>query len=289
MLRATPKYYHLTEGNSPCLFLHDRFAPGEKFPVHTHSEWELIYIIRGSGHLRLGDQQGRFSAGEVFFIPPDMVHGWEFDQAGIGPEQGVEDINLTFRRELPEQLAALFPELEPFGTLCKGQDKAFRIQGPLLGKLRTLLAAMTAMDSSERFGATMRIFHLLATPDGMAPAGNKLPLRKTEAKLQRIEAYVRLHYNRPISMAEIASLVQMNRSAVCIFFRRMTGRPFSAYLNAYRIETACRLLVTTDRSISEIADCVGFGCPAHFCRTFRREHGMAPSTYRRRHAESPIP
>lgn len=41
------KYYHLTGGTRSFLVLHDLLNPSEEFPIHTQSDWELIYIIRG--------------------------------------------------------------------------------------------------------------------------------------------------------------------------------------------------------------------------------------------------
>ena len=41
------KYYHLTGGTHSFLVLHDLLNPSEEFPIHTQSDWELIYIIRG--------------------------------------------------------------------------------------------------------------------------------------------------------------------------------------------------------------------------------------------------
>ncbi len=39
------KYYHLTGGTHSFLVLHDLLNPSEEFPIHTQSDWELIYII----------------------------------------------------------------------------------------------------------------------------------------------------------------------------------------------------------------------------------------------------
>ena len=50
------KYYHLTGGTRSFLVLHDLLNPSEEFPIHTQSDWELIYIIRGCGTFVIGDQ-----------------------------------------------------------------------------------------------------------------------------------------------------------------------------------------------------------------------------------------
>ena len=74
------KYYHLTGGTRSFLVLHDLLNPSEEFPIHTQSDWELIYIIRGCGTFVIGDQSQPFTKDEIFLIPPDMLHGWIFRQ-----------------------------------------------------------------------------------------------------------------------------------------------------------------------------------------------------------------
>ena len=91
------KYYHLTGGTHSFLVLHDLLNPSEEFPIHTQSDWELIYIIRGCGTFVIGDQSQPFTKDEIFLIPPDMLHGWIFDN---NPGNVVEDICLLFRKNL---------------------------------------------------------------------------------------------------------------------------------------------------------------------------------------------
>lgn len=48
----------------------------------------------------------------------------------------------------------------------------------------------------------------------------------------------------------------------------MKGVSFTNYLNTYRMDIACRLLSTTDKSVSEIAYGVGFNNLSHFAGHF---------------------
>ena len=107
------KYYHLTGGTHSFLVLHDLLNPSEEFPIHTQSDWELIYIIRGCGTFVIGDQSQPFTKDEIFLIPPDMLHGWIFDN---NPGNVVEDICLLFRKNLFKELSITLPEIGPLRT-----------------------------------------------------------------------------------------------------------------------------------------------------------------------------
>lgn len=135
------------------------------------------------------------------------------------------------------------------------------------------------------------MFNLYAKFRCVCPAtGINRPLKKRDKKIQQIEIYVSLHYNHDIPIDEIASLVHMNRSSFCVFFKRMKGVSFTNYLNTYRMDIACRLLSTTDKSVSEIAYGVGFNNLSHFCRTFLKYKEVSPTKYRNRmgHGHSDI-
>ncbi len=51
------------------------------------------------------------------------------------------------------------------------------------------------------------------------------------------------------------------------------------FLLEYRIERACTLLVTTNCSIQEISNSVGFEDPFYFSRAFKDVKGMSPRQY----------
>ena len=53
------------------------------------------------------------------------------------------------------------------------------------------------------------------------------------------------------------------------------------YMNHYRLEKACELLLTTDLSVIEISENTGFENHSYFIRLFRRQYQMTPLKYRR--------
>ncbi len=82
-------------------------------------------------------------------------------------------------------------------------------------------------------------------------------------------------------------LGNVSRRRLEMKFRQRLGRtPYQEILNA-RIETAKRLLRSTNYTIDEIAYRTGFGNSAHFSRPFRQRAGCTPSEYRRQHIASP--
>jgi LacI family transcriptional regulator len=64
-------------------------------------------------------------------------------------------------------------------------------------------------------------------------------------------------------------------------FDQFLNRPIASEIRRVRIESAKRELVRGDRSLSQIAQDVGFVSAARMCEIFRRELGVTPGQYRR--------
>ena len=272
------KYYCLTDTGRSFLVMHDFFIPSEEFPIHTQSDWELVYILRGRGTFIIGNRSQPFAENEGFLIPPDMLHGWIFDRS---PGNEVEDICFVFKKELFKELSIIFPEMGMPGYLENKRQAAFKLRGGLLNRVKRELLEMLHADVPEQLSIVVRLLALLSRSDELNSTEVGFPVKKSDKKLQQIETYVSLNYTHNISIDDIATLVHMNRSSFCAFFKRTKGISFTGYLNAYRIDMACRLLTATDRTVSEIAYATGFNNLSHFCRTFLKYKGMSPSKYRR--------
>ena len=54
-----------------------RVPPGTEIPEHSH-DWEHeIFVLRGSGLVRIGEKEYRVSEGTFLFIPPNVEHYYE--------------------------------------------------------------------------------------------------------------------------------------------------------------------------------------------------------------------
>ena len=99
-------------------------------------------------------------------------------------------------------------------------------------------------------------------------------------KLKPVIKYVELHYSEQMTVAEMASLAGFSESHFMRFFKETFGVSFVTYLNDYRLSMAARLLLSTEESILEISQQVGFENLSHFNRCFKRKYNKTPSQYR---------
>lgn len=105
------------------------------------------------------------------------------------------------------------------------------------------------------------------------------------AGLQAVIEHVHAHLDRPLRVADLASLAGLTAFRLDQRLRALFGLSAGQYLTRARIEAACSLLrASADRPIAAIALDCGYADQAAFTRQFRKSVGLTPSQYQRHHA-----
>ncbi len=99
--------------------------------------------------------------------------------------------------------------------------------------------------------------------------------------LDKILAYIELHYTQPLRLSEIANHFHFNASYLSSYFSTHHKEGFSEYLNRVRIKKSMELLENSTVSISSISGMVGYSEHSYFCKVFKRITGMSPGNYRK--------
>lgn len=151
--------------------------------------------------------------------------------------------------------------------------------------LRDPLAAGLAKALAEQGDAAGHQFaHCIGQILAMHLARPELPRAKVNAlpkwRLRRVEQHVAAHFERSISLSELANVAGLSRMHFAAQFRAATGYRPREYLLKHRIEHAKSLLTTTQRPLAEIALAVGFSTQAHFSTVFKRISGETPARWR---------
>jgi len=151
--------------------------------------------------------------------------------------------------------------------------------------LRDPLAAGLAKAFAEQGDAGGYQFaHCIGQIVAMHLARPELPRARVNAlpkwRLRRVEQHIAAHFERSISLSELAGVAGLSRMHFAAQFRAATGYRPREYLLNHRIEQAKALLTTTERQLAEIALAVGFSTQAHFSTVFKRISGETPARWR---------
>ncbi|HIY02951.1 MAG TPA: response regulator [Candidatus Blautia faecipullorum] len=98
-----------------------------------------------------------------------------------------------------------------------------------------------------------------------------------------VKSYIAEHYQEEISLGMAAKKVNLSPVYLSRLFKKEEGINFLDYLNQYRIDMAKRFLTDVKYNIIEVAELVGFKNTRYFSKIFKKQVGITPSEYRKRH------
>jgi len=105
--------------------------------------------------------------------------------------------------------------------------------------------------------------------------------RKFSREVKNTITYIREHYEREISLQELAENTNMSANYLSSLFKRETDYAITEYINRYRIEHAKRMLLETNLKSYEVAEKIGFADHGYFSRMFKKMTGTSPTEYKK--------
>jgi two-component system response regulator YesN len=93
--------------------------------------------------------------------------------------------------------------------------------------------------------------------------------------------YIKNNFSEPLSLEIIGEQVGLNPTYFSSVFKKETGSSFIDYLTEVRIQNVKELLVSTNKSINDIAELSGFNDLKYFNKKFRKYTGLSPTEYRK--------
>ncbi|MEL7122534.1 MAG: AraC family transcriptional regulator, partial [Bacteroidota bacterium] len=99
-------------------------------------------------------------------------------------------------------------------------------------------------------------------------------------RVQKIYNHVEHHFLDHIALEEMAELINMTVPAFCRYFKKLTGKTFTQFVNEFRVDYACKLLSEPENTIANICFESGFNNISHFNKQFKQIAGVTPRQYR---------
>lgn len=254
---------------------------------HYHPEHELILITQGHGTRVIGNIQQPFKEGDLVLIGGNIPHAWFSHPSFFDPGHTgyCESVYIQFNRTIFGNYFSNLPEMKPINILFNRARMGLQIQVELKAKI-----AMEIHNLIEKKGL-VRLLSLIEVLDMFRRSAYQTILTEESPsnifiarsnRLKRVHEFVMKNYTTDIKVNDVASLVEMNVSAFCRYFKKMTQRTFTEYLKEIRIDFAQQLLINTNLTSSQIGFECGFNSIAYFNQCFKIISKMSPLEYRAR-------
>ena len=115
------------------------------------------------------------------------------------------------------------------------------------------------------------------------PQIRRLGSLNMDPRIDFVTDFIRHHYRQRLTLAEMASTVNLSRWRFSHLFKEYMGISPERFLTQVRLETARQLLETEFLTVKEVMNQVGMSDASFFARSFRAAYGITPGRYRNTH------
>ena len=239
------------------------------FPGESHELWEIGVVLRGCAGITSGAEIYECNEGEMVIHPPGVFHtAWAMRNAGV------QILTATFTahggtRYIPAGKFVLTP-----------QEKSL---AALLGE-----HIHTTLGTQEPIHATLRpsqeqilkgYLELLCLSLHLRRAEMASPQREEKATLfAEIVGYMQTHVDDALSVEDICTACGIGRTVLKELFHRYTGTGVIQYYHHLRVRRIIEL-IHEGEPMGAIASHMNFSSQSYLTDFFRRQTGVAPTSY----------
>lgn len=264
-------------------------------PLHNHEFIELVYIRDGQGFHSIGGHKYLVSAGDLLFINYNQTHSFhanpfmKFVNFLFTPEfisrelMNSENIGDVFAFTLSSEFGG---GLEHTAPVARFRGKEFMEAESIVERM---LAEYTQKEPGYQsilkgymqilFGMMVRSIRAQESENPYVSIGRITP---------DILRYIDSNLFEKINLRDLAEKCFYSPIYFSRLFKETCGKTLTSYIKEKRIHEAVRLLMDTDKTVSEIAERVGYSDRKQFYKAFRQQTGKTPAEFRKKNTTNPL-
>ncbi len=262
---------------------HTRFV---QFPKHRHNYIEIVYMCSGtSTHIINDKEQVVLESGDLLFLSQNACQ--EIMPAGL------DDIAVNFI-VLPEFFDIAFSMIQCKNVLhdffigALSQKKGavdyihFKVSDvkPIQNLMENMIWSFMEAQGNHRqinqITMGLLFLHILSYVDRIVA---NTPLQYEQSLVFAVMQYLEENYKNG-SLTELAAQLNQPLTSLSRLIKANTGHTFKDLLQKKRLGMSVFLLLSTDCTLEEIIDTVGYENSSYFYRIFRKEYGVTPHKFK---------
>ncbi len=282
---------------SNMIFSHEDFhlellerSPQKPYPLHSHDFYELVIVTSGSGIHFTEHAEYEILPGDVFVLEAGYSHGYS-------KTSDLFLYNIIFDRALLDQTLFDLSKMPGYHAIFNIEPK-YRQDHEFSSRLRLHPKELTQITErvqllkreldhrGEGYGAralALAYFIEIIVSLSRIYSQTNLPDSKVIHRLAAAFSYIENNSDRTIRIEELTDVTHMSHSTLNRAFKKAAGCSPVEYQLQLKVKKACSLLITTNLSITMIAERVGFSDSNYLSRQFKKIMHMSPREYRKAH------
>jgi len=256
-------------------------------PLHYHKELELAYIIEGYGTRYVGNSIKSYKKGDMVLIGEELTHVWMSDEAFYREDCKLmtRAIVVKFYPDFAGRDFLRIPDAYPINKVLEQATGGLRIKGATNRTIARILHKILDQSPLEQIASLIQILSLISRSEDVCVLSDfdlhKSFNPKEKDRMNRIIQHTMLNFKENITLAEIAGVANLSKSAFCRYFKNTVRKSYNEFLYDIRVEFACKMLLESDMRIAQIGYEAGFTDPSAFSQIFKRVKGMSPNQHRK--------
>ncbi len=250
---------------------------------HEH-EMEIIEITGGRVRVQIGTDITEASHGDFLCVPPSMMFRVDSIDGVASVRAMVFDISI-----LEENMEHFDAEIfYMFYVQARNKTVVFDPSHPIHGKLAALMEE-SYLEYSEkdvcyklpiRANIYLMMTALLRYYCGSKDDTDRMVYHNV-LRLRPVIDYLAEHFTEKTYIEKLAAMITVSPDYFTKMFKDSIGKTPIDYINAMRVNLSMLLLCSSDMSMAEIADTIGFCNPNYFHKIFKQYMGTSPLAYRK--------
>ncbi len=269
------EHFNLTCKEVPCL----------DSSWHYHAQYELIYISRSTGIRFVGDSVAQFAPGDLVLVGPYLPHLWRNDASYYNRDgtSQVKTVVVKFTKDFIGEGTFTNPRFSSINELLKQSKFGLCFGEETSKKLHDDLIGMMDLSPAEQLICLLNLLNQLSLTDDKRVLSSTDMRQYTTEPLQRLDAVLKFisdNYASKISLDDVANIACLTTNSFCRFFKKMTNKSFTQFLNEVRIRNAARLLLQDDLTVAQVCYMTGYRSMTNFYKQFKLIMGCTPKDHR---------
>ncbi len=263
--------------------------------AHEHSFLEIVYITHGTGTHQIGNENFPVAPGDIFILSMGAWHAFQSDNPAdplrhydclLFLDAAAEQVDYSLFSDMAADLFynVLFPQDVNREAYIRLRDSDEMLRHVLDAMA---LESMTPRPDSDNmlFGCALQLLVLLSRMYHAEFNENEVIQARREGIHNAIR-YLEKNYSQRISLNELSRIALFSPNYFCTLFKETTGLSVTEYIQQIRNKEAIRLLLSTDLTVRDICQRIGYSDEKLFRRVFSRNVGCTPGAYRKRFKQS---
>ena len=245
---------------------------------------EIIEITSGKVMVQIGTEFAEAKAGDFLYVPPTMVFKIEATEGEAGMRSMVFDSSIIeanmenfdteifymFYVQSKNKIVVFDKEHPVYKTLKKymqesydeyvSKDVCYKL--PIRANIYLMMTALLRYYCGSKNELDRMIYHNVM-------------------RLRPVITYIAEHYKEKIYIETLSDMITVSPDYFTKMFKDSIGRTPIDYINGLRINRAMQMLATTDISVNDISDQLGFSNSNYFHKIFKQYMDTSPAAYRK--------